>query len=119
MTAKKHQPCPADYKGPTVQRPSVLPPAPPRACRNHSESPVKGYSQCVGCEVERLNKENKRLREQVRYWSRCTWVGMLSECPDEARRFVKLAKELGLSPYDNTSEEFIQSLGPQQPTTGF
>lgn len=38
-------------------------------CQKHKDNPVKGYSPCAGCEVERLNNEretlaaeNKRLR---------------------------------------------------------
>lgn len=31
------------------------------ACKRHSESPVKGYNQCAGCEIEALRAENGRL----------------------------------------------------------
>ena len=33
------------------------------ACKRHSESPVKGYNQCAGCEIEALRAENAALRE--------------------------------------------------------
>lgn len=56
----------ADYKGPKVAKPATLPPPPPRACRKHAENPVKGYSRCVGCEVERLRSEVEALREWIR-----------------------------------------------------
>lgn len=32
------------------------------ACKKHSESPVKGYNQCAGCEIEALRAENGQLR---------------------------------------------------------
>lgn len=51
--------------------------APPVACNKHRHTPVKGYSPCAGCEVERLIKERdaslaelaalKGGREAVRY----------------------------------------------------
>lgn len=35
------------------------------ACKKHSESPVKGYNQCAGCEIETLRAENAKLRTAV------------------------------------------------------
>jgi len=31
------------------------------ACKKHKDAPVKGYSQCAGCEIEALRAENGRL----------------------------------------------------------
>ena len=32
------------------------------ACKKHQKNPAKGYSQCEGCEVERLNRDLMALR---------------------------------------------------------
>jgi hypothetical protein len=34
-------------------------------CGKHIASPVKIYDQCVGCELERLRDENKRLKSEL------------------------------------------------------
>ena len=35
------------------------------ACDKHKANPVKGYSQCAGCEVEALQAERDTLRQQL------------------------------------------------------
>jgi hypothetical protein len=35
------------------------------ACDKHRENPVKGYSACPGCEVERLTREREQLRAEL------------------------------------------------------
>lgn len=49
------------------------------ACKKHSESPVKGYNQCAGCEIEALRAENAALRaEQGERQEAVHWRAVLS-----------------------------------------
>ena len=32
------------------------------ACEKHKKEPYKGYNPCVGCELERLDSQNKKMK---------------------------------------------------------
>lgn len=44
------------------------------ACEKHRKDPVKGYSECPGCEIERLRIDAERMREALLRLRR--WGGM-------------------------------------------
>lgn len=35
------------------------------ACKTHMRNPVRGYSECPGCEVKRLNAERDALQQRL------------------------------------------------------
>lgn len=63
-------------------------------CKKHQENPARGYSPCEGCEVERLQKENKwmkKLLEIIRDKAELKYNGntgllAFSDLKDEASR---------------------------------
>ena len=50
-------------------------------------------------EVERLEKEAKRLREGVCYWSYCMDVGMRETCPEKVDELCDFLMSLNIAPY--------------------
>lgn len=77
------------------------------ACNQHANSPVKGYSACPGCEVERLraelaglrtgfdaqnkliatlNTENEKLLASKLYWVSPAGSGLVRCVPDDRYR---------------------------------
>ena len=48
---------------------------------------------------ENLKAEAERLRDDICYWSRCTWKGMESTCPEKEKTLRKRFAELKISPW--------------------
>lgn len=39
-----------------------------KVCKKHAEHPVKIYSQCIGCELERMTDELRNAKETSKMW---------------------------------------------------
>lgn len=63
-------------------------------CAKHRKTPVKGYSPCAGCEVERLRAALVRAQEEMR--ERCAvaahelWIRDPDESPLHAIRAMEV-----------------------------
>lgn len=76
------------------------------ACKQHADNPVKGYSACPGCEVERIKAENAELRLQ------CGGMEMdIQELKAENEALRKALTECA----DSLHGEMLQKFGGQQP----
>ena len=63
---------------------------------------------CVSCgiatttnreQIVQLESEVERLKDDIRYWSYCTWKGMKSTCPEKEETLRKRFAELKISPW--------------------
>lgn len=39
-----------------------------KVCKKHAEHPVTIYSQCIGCELERMTDELRNAKETSKTW---------------------------------------------------
>ncbi len=56
--------------------------------------------------------ENEKLEEIIRFWSYCTWQGMLKYCPEKKGELLKIFRELNITPY-NYENRNLQKRGEE------
>ena len=58
-----------------------------------------------------LEKEVERLKEDIDYWSYCTWEGMKATCPEKREVLRSRFANLGLNPWTFTEVQAANMKG--------
>ncbi len=61
---------------------------------------LRNYDACHDGDVDEAADEIERLREAMRFWSYCTWQGMMRECPERKNELNDLFKKMEISPFN-------------------
>jgi hypothetical protein len=77
-------------------------------CERHLRQPVKGYSPCVGCEIEHLHKEIERLQVEAKLHQ--DEIRILWKCLRNAATESRALDAVKRGEY-MTSEELLKARG--------